>query len=497
MHRRPRLTLALLVTGFIVAALALLYTAAAWSFRAEPRPTRDLLTELNAPWAHIPHHERAAPIYQTLFDAWQALPPPQMGDQYLQLTTLTPTDPAFPDFVQALRAIAPELSAAREAATRPVLGADFAPPDLDEPATQFSPSDEIIAQSAYYLRVPALGAATTAARLLLIDADAAILEHDPDRAAANLHAALAISRQLREIPLFFADYIALNIVNAATDRIRRTLTNHPNLWTAQTLTALQADLADTATQTNIRFELEIPYFADLLDRTFTPGPSGRITAVGLRRIETLASPPTIRARIPNEHARAAPLQALTIGTRAEHLDAYETYMNAASKAQADGFRGLSNFETLETELIFNNTPRQRRLPVVHMLTPAYGSALFRLHTTQLEAAATTLALALHRYHAHHAIFPDTLDQLVPVYLTAIPTDPFDLAGGQLKYLRDPSTNTFTLYSNGSNFKDDRATPMPPDPQQQLGAINRFNTDSNGAPYPAPHNADWILHPPKN
>lgn len=495
MHRRPRLTLALLLIALITAGITLLYTAAAWSFRAEPRPTRDLLAELNAPWALIPHHERAAPIYQTLHDAWQALPPPQMGDQNLQLTALTPTHPAFPDYLQALRTIAPELSAAREAATRLVLGADFAPPDLDQPANQFSPSDEVIAQSGYYLRVPALSAATTAARLLLIDADAAVLENDADRAAANLHAALAITRQLREIPLFLADYIALRTVNAATDRIRRTLASHPDLWTAQTLAALQTDLADTAAQTTIRFELEIPYFADLLDRTFTPGPSGRITAVGLRRIETLASPALVRARIPNENARAAPLQALTIGTRAEHLEAYETYMRAASKAQADGFRGMSDFETLETELIFNNTPRQRRLPLVHMLTPAYGSALFHRHTTHLEAAATTVALALHRYHAHQAAFPDTLDQLVPTYLTAIPTDPFDLNDGPIKYLR--TADSFTLYSNGSNFKDDRATPMPSGPQHQLGAINRFSTTSNGAPYPAPHDADWILHPPTN
>lgn len=492
MHRRPRLTLALLLIALITAGITLLYTAAAWSFRAEPRPTRDLLTELNAPWALIPHHERAAPVYQTLFDAWQALPPPVHPDGYFELLRLQPADPAFSAFARAARTLDHHLAAAREASERPALGADFVRAQADDLPPEFAPFDEVMAESPYSVRTPGLIAAITAARLLLIDADAAALDSDAPRAAANLHAALAIARQLREVPLFIADHTAISTTRGAAHRIRRILVEHPDLLSPDTLTALQSDLARTAAEAAYRFENERMGITDLLDRTFAPGPSGRITAVGLQRLDRLSTLRAARARVPDESAALAPLQAWTIASRAEHLEAFDAHLAAAMDAQQNGFRGLADFYSIENELMFDPAI-QRRLPVVVMTSPAYSSGIHTEHAMRLEAAATTVALALHRYHAHHATFPDTLDQLVPTYLTAIPTDPFDLNDGPIKYLR--TATSFTLYSNGSNFKDDRATPMPSGPQHQLGAINRFSTTSNGAPYPAPHDADWILHPP--
>jgi hypothetical protein len=494
MHRRPRLTLSLLTTALLLAGAALLYTAAVWSFRVDPRPTRDLLAEFNAPWSHIPDHERAAPVYQRLFDAWQALPPPVHPDGYFELIRLRPADPAFPAFAQAARTLEPHLAAAREASKRPALGADFVRAQADDLPPEFAPFDKVMAESAYSIRTPGLIAAITAARLLLIDADAAALDSDAPRAAANLHAALAIARQLREIPLFIADHTAISTTRGAAHRIRRILAEHPDLFTPDTLAALQTDLARTADEAAYRFENERLGITDLLDRTFAPGPSGRITAVGLQRLDRLSTLRAARARVPDESAALAPFQAWTIASRAEHLEAFDQHLAAAMDAQQHGFRGLADFSSIENDLMFDPAI-QRRLPVVVMTSPAYSSAIHTEHAMRLEAAATTVALALHRYHAHHAAFPDTLEQLVPTYLTAIPTDPFDLNDGPIKYLR--TADSFTLYVNGSNLKDDHATPMPPDPQQQHGSIERFSTDSNGVPYPAPHDADWILHPPQD
>ncbi len=494
MHRRPRLTLAILLIATLAFALAFIYAAAAWSFRTEPRPTRDLRSELNAPWANIPDHDRAAPVYQALHDAWNTLPAPASPDPNLELAKLKPTDPAFPAFARLLAGFEPHLAAARKASELPVLGADFVLSDPSDGPPQYAPFDQVMVESAYYLRIPGLTAAATAVRLLLIDADAAVLDHDGPRAARNLHAALAITRQLREIPMLLADYTAINTVAAAADRIRRTLADHPDLWPSDALAALQADLAETATHTSIRYDMERLAFADLLDRTFTPGPGGRITALGMRRCEALGSSQPIRARIPDERARHAPLQAWTTGTRAEHLEVFENHLAATAKAQSDGFRGLSDFSSAENQ-IFDDPRIQRRLPLITMTTPAYATALYTEHTMRLEVAATVVALALHRFHADHGSFPDTLDALVPTCLDTIPTDPFDLTAGPIKYLR--TNNAFTLYSNGSNFKDDRATPLLPDPLNLYRLLHRFGTDGHGTPIPAPHDADWILFPPQD
>ncbi len=491
MHRRPRLTLALLIAALLTASLVLLHTAASWSFRADPHPPRDLRAELNAPWAGIPDHERAAPVYQALHDAWHAMPPlPQSNHN---LSTISPSDPAFPGLAGIVASFEPHLDKARRASRLPVLGADFLPAEPGADPAPFAPYDAVMAESLYYLRTPAMSAAATTARLLLIDAEAAAIDRDGPRAAENIHAALAITRQLRELPLFIADYIAITTVSGTADRIRRILVEHPDTWPPDTLAALQTDLTETAAQTALRFDTDRLAFTDLLDRSFTPGPGGRITAVGMRRCDTLGSNAMMRARIPDEHARIAPLKSWTIGTRAEHLEAFESHLTAAIEAQRTGFRGLNALHAAENELIFNNKTIERRLPLLRMTTPAYASAVHNEHTMRLEVAATAIALALHQHHAHHGSFPDTLDALVPAYLTAIPTDPFDLDGGPIKYLRPSHAHAFTLYSNGSNFKDDLATPFIPDPNASPGIIRRYATDAAGNPIPDhTHNADWIL-----
>ena len=64
--------------------------------------------------------------------------------------------------------------------------------------------------------------------------------------------------------------------------------------------------------------------------------------------------------------------------------------------------------------------------------------------------ATRTIVALLRYKAEYGQFPDSLDELVPEYLKAVPLDPF--GPGPLTYKRQG--DDFILYSWGLNFKDD-------------------------------------------
>jgi hypothetical protein len=78
----------------------------------------------------------------------------------------------------------------------------------------------------------------------------------------------------------------------------------------------------------------------------------------------------------------------------------------------------------------------------------------RKHVAQLEMAKTLLALERHRLA--RASLPETLDQLVPDYLVAVPTDPFD--GAPLRYQR--SDRGFLVYSVGEDGQDDGGKPEP-------------------------------------
>lgn len=72
-------------------------------------------------------------------------------------------------------------------------------------------------------------------------------------------------------------------------------------------------------------------------------------------------------------------------------------------------------------------------------------------------------IALQRFHRAHQAYPAALAELVPKYLAAIPTDPFD--GQPMKYIRTPAGG-YRAYSVWQNGIDDGGVP---------------NVDKNGEP----------------
>ena len=72
------------------------------------------------------------------------------------------------------------------------------------------------------------------------------------------------------------------------------------------------------------------------------------------------------------------------------------------------------------------------------------------------ALLTHVGLAVERYRRDHQEQPpDSLDALVPNYLSAVPTDPF--GNGPLHYQRLPAG--FRIYSVGTNLRDDGGVPV--------------------------------------
>ncbi len=65
-------------------------------------------------------------------------------------------------------------------------------------------------------------------------------------------------------------------------------------------------------------------------------------------------------------------------------------------------------------------------------------------------------LALRAWQATHGGLPESLDDLVPEFLSAVPADPFDTADSPLRYQR--TEETYVLYSVGADGKDDGGVP---------------------------------------
>jgi hypothetical protein len=71
-----------------------------------------------------------------------------------------------------------------------------------------------------------------------------------------------------------------------------------------------------------------------------------------------------------------------------------------------------------------------------------------VNIARLRAVGATLAVE--RYRLANGKLPDKLDELVPAYLSAVPTDPFD--GQPLRYKK--LAKGYVVYSIGENGRDD-------------------------------------------
>jgi hypothetical protein len=119
-----------------------------------------------------------------------------------------------------------------------------------------------------------------------------------------------------------------------------------------------------------------------------------------------------------------------------------------------------------------------KIPKIHILLRAFMPALSRLtiidirEIAQLRTAQT--GLAIERYRLASSRLPDTLSDLLPTYLEAMPKDPFD--GKELRYKK--LETGFVVYSIGEDGNDDggkekpRKRTKPPDPWDVTFIVQR-------------------------
>jgi hypothetical protein len=102
-----------------------------------------------------------------------------------------------------------------------------------------------------------------------------------------------------------------------------------------------------------------------------------------------------------------------------------------------------------------------------LLLPAISNVLVKSANAQACVDLARIACALERYRLAETRYPETLDALVPRYLTALPRDV--ITGDPPRYHR-PDNDRFVLYSVGWNETDDRgavATVKPSSARSEL------------------------------
>ena len=124
---------------------------------------------------------------------------------------------------------------------------------------------------------------------------------------------------------------------------------------------------------------------------------------------------------------------------------------------------------------------------VSLLLPSIGAVFSATERSTQMRDAAEVAIALELWHRRHGGWPETLAQLVPDLLPAVPPDRVD--GKPLRYIvRD---NRPVLYSLGANRRDDNGTSADPDSTMTID----YGILDPASPSRAKHADDWILFPP--
>lgn len=192
--------------------------------------------------------------------------------------------------------------------------------------------------------------------------------------------------------------------------------------------------ADTSTLTTLERAIEplnhlnTPHIAfdgerlgsrDAHDRTHTTG--GRLIPSAQDRFMSeigfeLGTPPETGtlARLPD-------IRGYAYASRDASLDLMDTYYSKITSAIDE-----SNPATREALIADADRMAEEvswRYPLPRVLLPALGQFVKQWYTIQHSVRATNTILAMARYRADHADWPESLEQLVPDYLDAVPIDP--------------------------------------------------------------------------
>lgn len=433
----------------------------------------------------------------------------------------TPEHSGYDEFLVFLKRIEPEIEAVARAAHLPTIGGLYS--DRNEEVTiegvPFTlihplPPTERAEDSGSMISVllPWLGQFRTASRVLLTDATFAARAGDADRVFDRVEACARLGTLLADEG-FLISYLVATAIQVETETaLLDILSEHPDLFSDEQLTALSHRVSSTsAHSTAIDMTLERNMIADTLQRTFTDDGNGdgRLTASGFEDIASEILPlksdfdrhitvdgttqPTAVGRL------LGPTSLVTVASRREHQDAYDHLIRYVEDAldentsPPESIALMAEMDEAFMEIVY----QPHRFPILGVLMPALGHSVQTVQTARAHTDATLLAIAAHVHHRRTGAWPTDASELVPHLLPSIPEDPFNPGQPYRMIVRD---GKLIVYSLGADGDDDQGTLEP----NEAGFVDVGGVRNLGHRYRSSEytkntitDGDWIIYPPLN
>ena len=307
--------------------------------------------------------------------------------------------------------------------------------------------------------LPQLAHIRSLTRVTAARATIALENHDHAAFLARFDEMLALSRHAANQPGALGGLVATAVRARALESVRRAILSGE--LDDPTLTSLATRLrASPAPSASHLLATEQVLTDNVIEFVYFTGPEGLLTIQNLGNTNSPTPKPTKRA-IPDGVAlgQGMPDRA----TQLTLSNAYYDYMrqlgtlNAAQRAVATAPTGL--LDDVKANLLLG------------ILTPSLARVFNALDQNAADEQGTLTLIALERYRIAHKTYPAALTELVPAFLDAPPTDPYNAKPlGYLPPAAGPYADgrAFVLYAAGPDAIDNAGKVDFKEPFQSQG-----------------------------
>ena len=352
---------------------------------------------------------------------------------------------------------------------------------------------------------PHIGSLRQAVRLLDIDTNWAIDQHDFQRAVDNVVAIFGIARQIGEHGSFIHGFTGAALQGVGIWVTSELLTEATAQLSEAQLDQIQQAVAACDVSKMFEFRGERLYLLDLLQHSYTDNGNGdgRITEQGMEYLKSLevmlnGNKPSLIERM-RGGILAAPQALWFTASRKEALKDLEEWSIRASDYLPLPFWKKPDFESFLEE----RKAASKRNPIVAHYFPQLEATYHIQERCLANRDGMLAAIAAIRFHKKNGVWPDSPNQLLGTYLTVEPLDRFN--GQPLKFTI--VDDEFRIYSIGPDGDDDIGRSIlqsengkfpksnePMDEFVKLNGVRNMPAIDFGFHLESHNEGDWILWP---
>ena len=318
-----------------------------------------------------------------------------------------------------------------------------------------------------------------AGRMFAVDTRRAVVENDSDRAIENVEATLGIARHAAEHPILVSALVGFACRQLAHQQVAELITENPGFLSDDQMAYLQELVAADDLHEFVNLDGEDAWFKDIIQQLFTDDGNGegKMTMDGVRLCTGLLPGLTGLQSMPrDEFEKIKKILDIAMTDRKQTVEAHEKIMAIAKEHFLKPFYQ----QPLELQELVDEQGTNHFL--IQAFMPAYDNVRAALEREIGTQDGVTLAIAVERFRLANDRLPESLEELMPAFITEIPLD--RVTGQPLKFAVE--NDGPVIYSVGTDEVDQGGQPEIRDSGYRK-QVMPFNFDEN-------YKGDWVVWP---